>query len=233
MGLLPSLDAGLADLGYLCRSVNLKAEPQKWEVFWGELKKFTGFKFILLLPRPEHLVWIEPGRIETRTPLKPFELLLIYIGVADPQAVGYETSVLSQITSLIRQGSPISLDRLTSEPAAPNWTPKTRQGPKSPIYSIELSNNLLHHGNVEALTKIITDFEETFPLLELKLYFEGELVEDLFSLFGWTRLKKGDHLEVQIEGPGFYDLAHLRGLLGRALSPAFQALILPGRRFFI
>lgn len=214
-------------------SLNLCPQVLDWEPLWSQLKSLSGFELWVLLPRPEGLVVIRPEKPEERVPLVPYELVLLYLRAQEPHWAPKMPALLAQIEALLRRRRPLNLQSLSDEPAPSGWVvPPKRLENKSPLHSVEVKNELFHHANLEALARVLRDYEETYPLLKVRLFHDGEPVHELYSLFQWGRVRFGDRIYFRVEGPAFSEISRLKMLLGRACGPNCASLLETGQRYF-
>jgi hypothetical protein len=95
----------------------------------------------------------------------------------------------------------------------------------TPMYSIPVSNELFHNGNVEAWKKVIQSYNMKYPGLEVFIFYEGERIHDINTLFKWGKVKHGSTIMIAIAGEEIKDLAKLQRYLRQGASPAFEAFL--------
>lgn len=110
-----------------------------------------------------------------------------------------------------------------ARPVAPETVPKKRR--MTPFYSIPVTNELFHNGNVEAWKKIIQSYNAKHPNLEVYIYYDGERIHDIHSLFKWGKVKHGSVIMVAIAGEDIQDVAKLQRYLRQGASPMFEAFL--------
>jgi len=106
-------------------------------------------------------------------------------------------------------------------PAAPSGAPKRM----TPMYSIPVTNELFHNGNVEAWKKIIQSYTTKYPGLEVYVFYEGERIHDINTLFKWGKVKHGSAIMIAIAGDDFKDVAKLQRYLKQGASHMFEAFL--------
>ncbi len=94
----------------------------------------------------------------------------------------------------------------------------------SPMYGILVSNELFHNGNVEAWKKIIQSYTTKYPDLEVFVFYEGERIHDINTLFKWGKVKHGSVIMIQIAGE-VKDFAKLQRYLRQGASHMFEAFL--------
>ena len=105
----------------------------------------------------------------------------------------------------------------TSAPAAP-------QGPKrmTPRYSVSVTNELFHNGNVEAWKNIIEAYNHKYPDNEVLIWYENERINDINTLFKWGKVKHGTPIIISIMGSEFKEISKLQRYLFEGASPRFE-----------
>jgi cell division septation protein DedD len=115
-------------------------------------------------------------------------------------------------------------------PAAPPAAAAPAEAPSkkrrmTPMYSIPVSNELFHNGNVEAWKKVIQSYNAKYPTLEVFIFYEGERIHDINTLFKWGKVKHGSTIMIAVAGEDIKDLAKLQRYLRQGASPAFEAFL--------
>jgi len=95
----------------------------------------------------------------------------------------------------------------------------------TPFYSIPVTNELFHNGNVEAWKKIIQSYNAKHPDLQVYIYYEGERIHDIHSLFKWGKVKHGSTILFAVAGENIQDMAKLQRYLRQGASPKFEAFL--------
>ncbi len=115
------------------------------------------------------------------------------------------------------------------EAAAPDKPEKVEEGTKkrrmTPFYSIPVTNELFHNGNVEAWKKVIQSYKTKHPGLDVYIYYDGERIHDIHSLFKWGKVKHGSAIMVAVAGEDIQDVAKLQRYLRQGASPQFEAFL--------
>ncbi|MCL2479224.1 MAG: hypothetical protein FWF22_06965 [Treponema sp.] len=125
---------------------------------------------------------------------------------------------------------PESLSKESVRVAPPVVTaaaPAISKGPvrMTPMYSVVVSNELFHNGNVEAWKRIITSYKVKYPALEVYIYYEGEKILDINSLFKWGKVKHGSAIQFAVSGNEIKDVAKLQRYLVQGASHQFEAFL--------
>jgi hypothetical protein len=106
--------------------------------------------------------------------------------------------------------------------AAPARLAKRRM---TPMYSIPVTNELFHNGNVEAWKRIIQSYNHKYPGTEVFVFYEGERIHDINTLFKWGKVKHGSSIMIAVAGDTIQDVAKLQRYLRQGASPAFEAFL--------
>ena len=64
-----------------------------------------------------------------------------------------------------------------------------------------------------------------YPGLEVFIFYEGERIHDINTLFKWGKVKHGSTIMIAIAGEEIKDLAKLQRYLKQGASPAFEAFL--------
>jgi hypothetical protein len=95
----------------------------------------------------------------------------------------------------------------------------------TPMYSVAVTNELFHNGNVEAWKRIIASYNAKYPDLKVHIYYEGERILDINSLFKWGKVKHGSAIQFAVAGTEIKDTAKLRRYLAQGASRQFEAFL--------
>ena len=95
----------------------------------------------------------------------------------------------------------------------------------TPRYAVVVRNELFHNGNVEAWKRIITSYKAKHTGLEVYIYYEGERILDINSLFKWGKVKHGSAIEFAVAGNEIKDVAKLQRYLAQGASNMFEAFL--------
>ncbi len=95
----------------------------------------------------------------------------------------------------------------------------------TPMYSVLVSNELFHNGNVEAWKRIIESYKEKHPDLEVLVYYDKERITNLNALFKWGKVKHGSTIQFAIAGEDISDVAKLQRYLTQGASHMFEAFL--------
>lgn len=134
-------------------------------------------------------------------------------------------------------GSKVGILKSSSpEPEAPAPLPEMKAAVKAemavkpgsrmtPMYSVAVTNELFHNGNVEAWKRIIASYNAKFPNLQVLVYYDGERIVDINSLFKWGKVKHGSSIQFAVAGDEIQGVAKLQRYLAQGASPQFEAFL--------
>jgi len=105
--------------------------------------------------------------------------------------------------------------------------PAISKGPMkmTPMYSVVVANELFHNGNVEAWKRIVASYSAKYPDLQVYIYYEGERILDINSLFKWGKVKHGSSIQFAVSGNDIKDVAKLQRYLIQGASKQFEAFL--------
>jgi len=112
-------------------------------------------------------------------------------------------------------------------PAVTAAAPAISKGPvrMTPMYSVVVANELFHNGNVEAWKRIVASYNAKYPELQVYIYYEGERILDINSLFKWGKVKHGSAIQFAVSGNEIKDVAKLQRYLVQGASHMFEAFL--------
>ncbi|MDR1948485.1 MAG: hypothetical protein LBQ38_03765 [Spirochaetaceae bacterium] len=117
--------------------------------------------------------------------------------------------------------------RRVAAPVVTSMAPAISKGPvrMTPMYSVVVQNELFHNGNVEAWKRIIASYNAKYPELQVYIYYEGERILDINSLFKWGKVKHGSSIQFAVAGNEIKDVAKLQRYLIQGASHQFEAFL--------
>ena len=104
----------------------------------------------------------------------------------------------------------------------PSAAPVPTNARMTPLYSVPVTNELFHNGNVEAWKRIITSYKTKYPGLEVIIFYEGERIHDINTLFKWGKVKHGSAIMFAVAGRDIKDVAKLQRYLKQGASQRFE-----------
>ncbi len=224
--------------GYDFKSHNIYNTISKIDKLVGEISRWNNIDFIFAYYNPEdELVVINP-KIETQwesvLPLIPGELAVIYasasnvddkslsnLAISDFLSLLYGKSVKPKKEYLGEEEKPVSKEQVHEE------TPVLRRR-ATPRYSVQVTNELFHNGNVEAWKKIIESYKTKYPDLDVRIWYENERINDINALFKWGKVKHGGLIFFSVVGENIKDVSKLQRYLFEGASPRFEAFLKGG-----
>ncbi len=179
--------------------------------------------------------------------LKKDELIVVYARSRDGKRETAEKAIdafYSLLSGKIPEEAPGFIDTSAPEPK-PEPKPEPQAAPQSgpqkaapaaaappagkrnitPKYSVQVTNELFHNGNVEAWKNIIESYEAKHVGNKVIVYHEGELIQDLNSLFKWGKVKHGGVIMFQVAGAQIKGVSRLQKYLHEGASSRFEAFM--------
>ncbi|MDH4247364.1 MAG: hypothetical protein OEW39_06065 [Deltaproteobacteria bacterium] len=92
----------------------------------------------------------------------------------------------------------------------------------TPKYSVQVTNELFHNGNVEAWKNIVESYKVKYPGLDVHIFHDGQKVNNINSLFKWGKVKHGDVILFSIAGENITGVAKLQRYLFEGASQRFE-----------
>ncbi|MCL2008724.1 MAG: hypothetical protein FWG77_11645 [Treponema sp.] len=141
----------------------------------------------------------------------------------------------------VKAGKPAPAGRKLKTPPAPVMRESARVAPMpvtaatpaisggavrmTPMYSVVVSNELFHNGNVEAWKRIIASYRAKYPDLQVFIYYDGERILDINTLFKWGKVKHGSAIQFAVSGTDIKDVAKLQRYFVQAASSRFETFL--------
>ncbi len=116
-----------------------------------------------------------------------------------------------------------SAPQQASKAAAP-VPASTGSGPvrMTPLYAVPVTNELFHNGNVEAWKRIIGSYKAKYPGADVIIFYEGERIHDINTLFKWGKVKHGSAIMFAVSGRDIQDVAKLQRYFRQGASHRFE-----------
>jgi hypothetical protein len=155
-------------------------------------------------------------------------------GAAEPKRKrALKAAKPAKVSARGRKAAPVSVPAPEAQRiAAPVVTasavpPPVSKGPvkMTPRYAVVVQNELFHNGNVEAWKRIIASYNAKYPALQVYIYYDGERILDINSLFKWGKVKHGSAIEFAVAGSEIKDVAKLQRYLAQGASHQFEAFL--------
>jgi hypothetical protein len=114
--------------------------------------------------------------------------------------------------------------QLGQNAAAPSSAPVGKKQ-VTPKYSVQVSNELFHNGNVEAWKRIIESYNATHPNTVVVIIYEDEVINDINTLFKWGKVKHGGLIFIQLVGENISDVSKLLKYLFEGASHRYEQFL--------
>lgn len=234
---------------WIYEAVNLSVSYSDFETLIQKARKWTNINFVLSYYHPTYgIVVVNPAREDhwfKVHELKKDELLVVYakqksgsIQIAEKAVRAFlqliETNYVDEDPDFVA-GKPDTVypaeDRSKAEEKSVSQQQKvaeqkeTKRMNITPKYSVQVTNELFHNGNVEAWKNIIEAYHAKYPDCKVIVYYEGELIQDLNSLFKWGKVKHGNVIMFQVVGENIKNVSRLQKYLHEGASPRFEAFL--------
>ncbi|GHT74889.1 hypothetical protein FACS1894124_5450 [Spirochaetia bacterium] len=156
--------------------------------------------------------------------------LALAAGKAANKADGGNAAVSRRRTAETEAGVKIRRAAHTALSPANSAAAAAPAGPvrMTPMYSVVVQNELFHNGNVEAWKRIIESYNAKYPALQVYIYYEGERILDINSLFSWGKVKHGSAIQFAVAGYEIRDVSKLQRCLEQGASRHFEAFLRGG-----
>jgi len=92
----------------------------------------------------------------------------------------------------------------------------------TPKYSVQVSNELFHNGNVEAWKNIVESYMTKHAGTEVHIFHDGQKINNINALFKWGRVKHGDVILFSVAGDEIKGVAKLQRYLYEGASLRFE-----------
>lgn len=228
---------------YVVKSHNLREMVTLSETSLDILKKWTAIELVLIYYNPSsEISVINPknrANIEAVLPLVKDELVVCYAGSISgdipeetlKSAIDDFYKVLYGDSVAIRDDYQNKAENKTTAPV------KKEVVEKAPVvassgkrrvttkYSVNVTNEVFHNGNVEAWKKIIDSYTTAYPGSEILVWYEGEKINDINALFKWGKVKHGCPIMFSVAGEEIKDVSKLKKYLFEGASSRFEAFL--------
>ena len=111
------------------------------------------------------------------------------------------------------------------EKAAPQMQAPAGKMRISQQISVVVTNELFHNGNVEAWKRIIRSYNARYPHNKVIVFYDGEQIVDINTLFKWGKVKHGSSIQFAVAGDEIKDLSKLSKYFAEGASPRFEAFL--------
>ena len=231
--------------GYRTASTNLSATVDDLGVLAKEFGKWNGVDLVAAYHHPElGLLVANPKTAEELADfgqLRKRELLVVYAGLQGRET-NEDCQKAAELALRLFEGGKVTVpSALTKGKFTVKKVSRRKKAAKktvavqiksnggsarmTPRYAVIVQNELFHNGNVEAWKKIIASYKAKHSALEVYIYYEGERILDINSLFKWGKVKHGSTIEFAVAGEKIQDVAKLQRYLAQGASHQFEAFL--------
>lgn len=243
---------------YAYTSHNMTETVEKVDKLVERVAKWGNLQVVLAYHHPQAgLFVINPkneSHWEESLPLVKDELVVVYVGSPDDGVDaktldGAVSDVLKLLYGRSIKDKPAYLaeGKVKKPVAAAPPEPKTEEAKKeqtaqpaaeapsggkkrriTPRYSVLVTNELFHNGNVEAWKRIIESYKAKYPDLDVLIWYENERINDINSLFKWGKVKHGTPIMFSVVGEDIKGVSKLQRYLYEGASPRFEVFLRGG-----
>ncbi len=233
------LNALLLDkLAYRYKSHNLEKSIENAENVITSVSKWGNIQLIISYYHPQAgLSVLNPkNKIswDNILPITKDELIVIYAGGVDSDIdLKILDSAIEDFLSLLYGNKIRPKEKYIGERVEVEVKPEEAQviAPKrrvTPRYSVQVTNELFHNGNVEAWKKIVESYKNKYADLDVLIWYENERINDINALFKWGKVKHGGLIFFSVAGENIKDVSKLQRYFFEGASPRFEAFLRGG-----
>lgn len=216
---------------YAYRSHNLEKSVESADTLINTISHWGNINIVLAYFHPQAgLSVINPKKKdlwESVLPLTRDELTIIYSGpVADKVDENLLLSSINDFLSLLygnkvesKSGYIGKVAEVEQPQVAQVQALKRRVTPR---YSVQVTNELFHNGNVEAWKRIVDSYKSKYTSLDVLIWYENERINDINALFKWGKVKHGGSILFSVAGEDIRDVSKLQRYLFEGASPRFE-----------
>jgi len=243
--ILPMIGSVIRDkFAYSTKSINIPAAMSNFDKIINETVKWTALDIVAVYFTPDgHRAVINPKSLDSWERVRELssdQLIVVYIKNIKDEDLDVEIEALTTLEDLIYGKDVFSnkkfIDQtltekpkdVTAQEKAVAAQPQAKSKKKrniTPKYGVQVSNELFHNGNVEAWKKIVESYQTKYPELEVHIVFEGEVINDINSLFKWGKVKHGDTIFFQVSGEHIKGVSKLQKYLYEGASHRFEQFL--------
>ena len=224
-------------------SHNLDKTIEESEAIVQTLAKWNKLNIVIAYNQPQAGLLVinpkNPAHWDASIPLIRDELAIVYVGATSGEA---DKSLLKQaaqdVIAVVYGKDVVDRDEYVGSKAESALAAQKAAAPKpsrssatrrmTPRYSVLVTNELFHNGNVEAWKKIIESYQDKYPGLDVLIWYEQERINDINALFKWGKVKHGTPILVSVVGENIQDVRKLQRYLFEGASPRFEAFLKGG-----
>ena len=227
---------------YNFKSHNLIESVKLSEKSINILNQWTAIELLILYYNPSSEISVinpkNKSSVEAVQQLVRDELVVCYAGSADkeiPEAT-LKASLEDFYKLLYDEEIPVR-DDYKSNSVSAVAEPVKKIAQEKPVqkssgkrrvttkYSVSVTNEVFHNGNVEAWKKIIDSYTTAYPGTEILVWYENEKINDINALFKWGKVKHGCPIMFSVAGEEIKDVSKLKKYLFEGASSRFEAFL--------
>jgi len=236
--ILPIVGAVIRDkYNYTYDSYSIPVTVNDYQKIVDETVKWTALDIVMVYYNPSgEIMLVNPKNIdhwERTRGLAVDQLVVIYVKYLKEENIKLEKEAIRAVEEMIAGRDTFRNKHFIDGTIVPK-APVKRQEPSdaakgkkkmTPKYAVQVSNELFHNGNVEAWKKIIESYEVKYPDLDVYIYHENELINDINALFKWGKVKHGDSIFFQVAGEEIRGVSKLQKYLFEGASPRYEQFL--------
>lgn len=147
-----------------------------------------------------------------------------YAGGPRARALPRYSEAAAAATTATTEAAPAAVSEAAAPaPAAPPKPTAARR--ITPRYSVLVTNELFHNGNVETWKRIIQSYKAKYEGLDVLIWYENERINDINALFKWGKVKHGTPIMFSVAGENIKDVSKLQRYLFEGASPRFEVFL--------
>ncbi len=240
--ILPIIGSVIRDkFAYSNRSINIPSNITNFDKIINETVKWTALDIVAVYFTPDgHRSVINPKGLDSWERVRELsadQLIVLYVKDLKEDDKSVETEAIKTLEDLIFGKDVFSNKKFVDNTVAEKpkdvvaqekvvaSQPVKKKRNITPKYGVQVSNELFHNGNVEAWKKIVESYHTKYPELEVHIMFEGEVINDINSLFKWGKVKHGDTIFFQVSGENILGVSKLQKYLYEGASPRFEQFL--------
>jgi len=242
--LRPVLNILLVDkFSYACRSENLRDTIKSADKLVETVSEWTMLDMVLAFYDSNgDLSLVNPVRKDhwdALLPLNKDELMIAFVKSMGENDSKTEVSACDDLFKLVAGETVRAKKAYINPEVKPEEAPAPKvevKAPPSPVsgggarnvstkYSVLVTNELFHNGNVEAWKKIIASYTTKHPGLEVMIWYDGERINDINALFKWGKVKHGTPIMFSVAGDSIKDVSKLKKYLFEGASQRFEVFL--------
>lgn len=245
----PTVGALLVDkYAYRYRSANAERTIEDATAIAATVAEWTAIQVVIAYEHPQAgLFLINPKKTpswESALPILRDELVVVFVQKLDTTVPDPVLDVaLDDIYRLLAGEAVSTRDEFVSKTARPAPAPAPKAQPAAtqgaapatsgkrritPRYSVVVTNELFHNGNVEAWKRIIASYIQKYPSLDVLIWYDNERINDINALFKWGKVKHGTPILVSVAGDDIKAVSKLQRYLFEGASPRFEMFLQGG-----